>query len=122
MSLVARKYPSQLHYLQILTCSRIGAFGISFILPIIVYLMTFLCNDMYGCPVPSVLSPKTLTLEKLKEETGWPGFDGLVNLEVIGWVLGYYLLSLVLNRVLPGQEVVGTELVSGGRLNYKFNS
>src|SRR5690349_5247481 len=112
MSLVARKCPCQLYYLQVLTCYRLGAFGISFGLPIIVYLMTFLCNDIYGCPVPSVLNPKTLTLEKLKVETGWPGFDGLVNLEVTGWVLGYYFLSLVLNRVLPGQVVAGTELVS----------
>lgn len=84
--------------------------------------MTFLCNDIYGCPVPSALSPKTLTLEKLKEETGWPGFAGLASFRVTGWVLSWYLLSLVLWRVLPGQVLEGTELASGGKLKYKFNS
>jgi delta14-sterol reductase len=84
--------------------------------------MTFVCNDIYGCPIPSALSPKTLTLEKIKTEIGWTGCENLVSLEVMGWVLGYYFLSLVLHRVLPGEVVEGTELVSGGRLKYKFNS
>jgi Delta14-sterol reductase len=84
--------------------------------------MTFVCNDIYGCPIPSALSPKTLTLEKIKTETGWPGVEGLISLEATGWVLGYYFLSLVLHRVLPGEVSEGTELVSGGRLKYKFNS
>ena len=37
------------------------------------------------------------------------------------WSLGYYFLSLALYRFLPGQEVEGTELRSGGRLMYRFN-
>ena len=32
------------------------------------------------------------------------------------------MLSLVLQRVLPGEEIEGTELVSGGKLKYKFNT
>ena len=36
-------------------------------------------------------------------------------------MLSYYLTSLVLQRILPGQEVEGVELRSGGRLKYKFN-
>ena len=70
-----------------------------------------------------MLHPKALTIEKLKQEVGWPpnGFLGLVNLEVIGWVLVYYLLSLLLQAVLPGTEIEGVELSSGGRLKYKFN-
>jgi len=28
----------------------------------------------------------------------------------------------VLHKVLPGEEVEGTELASGGKLKYKFNS
>jgi Delta14-sterol reductase len=39
----------------------------------------------------------------------------------MGWTLAYYLLNLVLFRVLPAQDVEGTELASGGRLKYKFN-
>lgn len=29
---------------------------------------------------------------------------------------------MVLHRVLPGEEVEGVELASGGKLKYKFNS
>jgi delta14-sterol reductase len=101
---------------------RIGAFGVSFGLPILTYIMTFLCNDIAGCPVPSALTPSTLTLEALKEETGWPGISGLASWKVTGWVLAYYFLSLVLHRILPGEVVEGVELSSGGRLKYKFNS
>lgn len=107
-----------------LILDRLGAFGISFGLPIVCYLTTFLCNDTSGCPVPSVLSPSTLTLETLKQEVGWPaeGIWGLASWDVSVKVLGYYLLSLILHRVLPGQEVEGTKLASGGKLKYKFNS
>jgi delta14-sterol reductase len=86
--------------------------------------MTFLCNDISGCPVPSALSPSTLTIEKLKQDVGWPadGIWGLASWDVSAKVLGYYLLSMILQRVLPGEDATGTELVSGGRLKYKFNS
>ncbi|ELR10071.1 erg24, C-14 sterol reductase [Pseudogymnoascus destructans] len=99
-----------------------GAFAISFLLPIVVYITNFVCNDIYGCPIPSVLDPKTLTWDKIKTETGWPGWNGIVSFEATGWVLAYYFLSLVLHRFLPGQIVEGTELAIGGRLKYKFNT
>ena len=103
---------------------RLGAFGISFGLPLVTYLLTFLCNDIAGCPVPSVLLPSSLTLDKLKEETGWPadGIFGLFSFKVTAAVLGYYFFSLILYRVLPGEEAEGCELASGGKLKYKFNS
>lgn len=102
----------------------IGALGVSFGLPIIVYLASFLCNDVSGCPVPSALSPSTLTLEKLKRDVNWPaeGIWGLFDTKVTRWVLGYYFLSLALQAALPGDTVEGVELASGGRLRYKFNS
>lgn len=73
--------------------------------------------------MPSALHPKSLTLGKLKEETGWPpdGILGLASFKVTAWVLGYYLSSLVLLAVLPGVESEGVELKSGGKLKYKFN-
>lgn len=113
------------HFLDIwLIIPRLGAFAISFGLPIVCYLATFLCNESSGCPVPSVLSPSTLDFDRLKQEVGWPpnGVWGLSSLDVTTKVLGYYLLSLVLHRVLPGEEVEGVELASGGKIKYKFNS
>ncbi len=103
---------------------RLGAFGVSFGLPLLVYLFTFVCNDISGCPIPSALSPLTLKLDALKREAGWPadGVLGLGSWKVTGAVLGYYLFSLVLYRVLPGVEVEGVQLASGGKLKYKFNS
>ena len=102
---------------------RLGAFGISAGLPVVCYAMTFLCNDISGCPAPALLHPSKLTLHELKKQTGWPedGLLGLVNLEATAWLLGYYLLLFVLQIVLPGQKVEGVELRTGGRLKYKFN-
>lgn len=104
--------------------SSLGAFGISFLLPVLVYVFTFACNDVSGCPAPSLLSPKTLSLEQLKAEVGWPedGFKGLVSWKASGAMLGYFLLNLALYRVLPAIETEGTVLSSGGRLKYRFNS
>jgi delta14-sterol reductase len=108
----------------LLIIARLGAFAISFGLPIACYAATLLCNDISGCPVPSLLSPSTLTIEALKQDVGWPadGIWGLASWDVSAKVLGYYLLSLILHRVLPGEEVEGTVLASGGKLKYKFNS
>lgn len=85
------------------------------------YLATFLCNDISGCPVPSVLHPSSLNLESLKQDVGWPGVTGLASLEATAWLLAYYLLSLALQVVLPAQEVEGVELSTGGKLKYQFN-
>ncbi|MCJ1244143.1 erg24, C-14 sterol reductase [Trapelia coarctata] len=100
----------------------LGAFATSFGLPLVCYLASFLCNDIFGCPVPSALHPSTLTLEKLKQETGWPGILGLASFKVTGWVCAYYFFSLFLQAVLPGVESEGVVLSSGGRLKYKFNA
>ncbi|MCJ1432081.1 erg24, C-14 sterol reductase [Xylographa pallens] len=100
----------------------VGAFATSFGLPLVCYLASFLCNDIAGCPVPSVLHPSSLSLERLKQETGWPGITGLGSFKVTGYVLAYYFLSLVLQTVLPGVERDGLRLASGGRLKYKFNA
>ncbi len=88
------------------------------------YAATFLCNDISGCPVPSALSPSNLTIKQLKEDVGWPadGIYGLASWDASAKVLGYYLLSLILHRVLPGEEKEGVELSTGGKLKYKFNS
>ncbi|PHH83267.1 hypothetical protein CDD82_2687 [Ophiocordyceps australis] len=102
----------------------IGAFGISFGLPILVYVFAFACNNVSGCPPPSLLSPRTLSLDQLKREVGWPqdGLSGLASFKATAALVGYYLLNLILYRILPAHEVQGTVLASGGRLNYRFNT
>lgn len=104
--------------------TSIGAFGISFGLPILVYIFAFGCNDISGCPIPSLLNPNTATLEQLKAEIGWPadGVRGLFNWESLAAYIGYVLINAILYRILPAVEVEGTLLKSGGRLTYRFNT
>lgn len=85
--------------------------------------MSFLCNDISGCPIPSALHPSKLSLATLKQEAGWPkdGILGLGSMKVTVAVLAYYGLSLLLHTVLPGEETEGVRLSSGGTLKYKFN-
>jgi len=100
---------------------RLGAAAISFGLPLGCYLLAFLCNDVSGCPAPSILHPSTLTLGKLKKDVGWQGFSTLVNTKAAVATIGYYTFSLILYALLPAQKVEGVELSSGGRLKYRFN-
>ncbi|KAI9883585.1 MAG: hypothetical protein M1823_004638 [Watsoniomyces obsoletus] len=102
----------------------LSVFAMTVALPLVCYAITFFCNDVSGCPVPSLLHPSTLSWNQLKQETGWPegGLSSLIDLRVVGAVLGYYALSLLMQVGLAGQEVEGVELRSGGRLKYKFNA
>lgn len=104
-------------------------------LPILCYTFAFVCNDVSGCPAPSLLTPrKTFTaptlstksgwehgLETLKKEVGWPGWMGLISLEAVVGTVVWYGGSLVLWALLPAYEVEGVELSSGGRLKYRMN-
>ncbi|KAF2121279.1 sterol C-14 reductase-like protein [Lophiotrema nucula] len=99
-----------------------GAAIISFGLPVVCYAMAFLCNDISGCPPPSLLHPTTFDLEQLKMEVGWKGWSGLLNTKAVLGVFGYYLLSLVLYAFLPAEEASSTPLRTGGRLKYRFNA
>ena len=113
----------------------IGAAILSLGLPIVCYAFAFLCNDVSGCPAPSLLSPSKLFtapmlsaksgwqhgLDTLKQEAGWPGLTGLINVESVLGTFGWYGLSLTLWALLPAYEVEGTELRSGGRLKYRMN-
>lgn len=116
-------FPPSIKLSQADICNRLGAFGIMFGLPILIYIFTFVCNDISGCPAPSLLNPSTLSLEQLKREVGWPeqGVTALYDTNVTLWTLSYYAFSLFLQVFLPGQEADGVVLACGGRLKYKFN-
>ena len=90
----------------------------------LVYIFTFACNDISGCPAPSLLNFKSLSIEQLKAEVGWPedGIYGLASWKASAGMAAYYLFNMILYRVLPATEVEGTVLASGGRLKYRFNS
>ncbi|KAH9989303.1 ERG4/ERG24 ergosterol biosynthesis protein [Xylariaceae sp. FL0662B] len=102
----------------------LGAAGITFGLPLLCYLFTFACNDVSGCPAPSLLSPKTLSADQLKAEVAWPehGIWGLASWRATGCTLAYYLFNAILYRLLPATETEGTRLSSGGRLKYRCNA
>ncbi|KAL6241458.1 erg24, C-14 sterol reductase [Rhinocladiella similis] len=101
-----------------------GAAFIVFVLPLLTYATVFFCNDVSGCPAPGLLSPSTLTLEKIKSQTPWPegGLLGLFDAGVFAWTLSFYGISLLLHFILPGREVEGVVLNNGGRHHYKFNA
>jgi delta14-sterol reductase len=87
----------------------------------LVYVFTFLCNDISGCPAPSLLHPTSLDWDQLKREVGWTGVSGLLNWQAFLGTLGYYFLSLTLYAFLPAEEVNGVQLTTGGKLKYRFN-
>lgn len=101
-----------------------GAFLITFGLPVLVYASAFLCNDVSGCPAPSLLHPSKLTWNRLKTQIPWSdnGIWGVHSWEVTGWVSAYYFLSLALQLLLPGEHVEGQLLSCHGRHMYKFNA
>ena len=98
----------------------LGAVGMTVGLPILCYLFAFACNDISGCPAPSLLTGH-VNLEAIKQDIGWPGFEGLFSLEATAWVLAYYLLLVVLFVAIPAPEVEGVEMRTGGKLTYKLN-
>lgn len=103
----------------------LGAAGIVFGLPVLMNLFFFACNDVSGCPAPALLDPRGLTWEKLRAQIPWPddGLRGFASWRATGALLAYYLLSLVLYRVLPAHELYGTKLRESGKpLKYRFNA
>ncbi|PYH74114.1 uncharacterized protein BO88DRAFT_439673 [Aspergillus vadensis CBS 113365] len=103
----------------------LGATAITIGLPLLLTFFAFGCNDVSGCPVPSLLSPRTFTWEKWAAETGWPegGIWALFDWKVTVAVLAYYVFVLLLWRLLPAQRVHGTKLVHHGRpLEYRMNA
>ncbi|KAF2675068.1 putative C-14 sterol reductase [Microthyrium microscopicum] len=102
-----------------------GAAAIVFGLPLLLNFFFFTCNDITGCPAPALLEPSTLTWDRLKAQIPWPqnGIWGFASWKATGWLFAYYLLSLVLYRVLPAHEVLGPKLRESGKpLKYRFNA
>ncbi|KAL7791505.1 putative ERG4/ERG24 ergosterol biosynthesis protein [Trichoderma ceciliae] len=103
----------------------LGTGALVFGLPVLLYFFYFTFNDITGCPAPALLEPRSLSLAELRSQVPWPedGIRGFASWRASGWMIIYYLLSLVLYRVLPGQVLYGIKLRESGRpLKYKLNA
>lgn len=88
-----------------------GALAISIGLPVLVNLLYITCNDK-GCPCSWTSSAPYI--EELKEQ---PLISWIVTKAYLAW----FFALVVLDRVIPGKVVQGTELRNGTKLTYKFN-
>jgi hypothetical protein len=79
-------------------------------LPVVVAGLVFACNPV-GC----------LRLWPSLEVPGFPPGTHLYEHEAMLAVLGWFLLILLLHKLLPGQTLQGVKLPSSGRLSYKLN-
>ena len=84
----------------------IGAAGIVFTLPLVVLGLYRLCNK-----------DTCLTF------TSWgnfnlPSFNNLISFESVMICIGWIAFHIILERILPGEQVSGTALPDGSRLSY----
>ncbi|KAF7181916.1 hypothetical protein CNMCM7691_001304 [Aspergillus felis] len=103
----------------------LGAAAITFGLPLLLYIFAFACNDVAGCPVPSLLHIHSLSWEKVKADTGLliASMANFFSWEVTFVTFAYYIWGLLLWRILPAKQVYGTKLMHHGRpLSYRFNA
>eukprot|EP01041_Mallomonas_annulata_P005642 gene5642-11382_t len=91
----------------------IGSFFIVFGLPLVLYALYFLCNSEYCLANPFSLSiQKTLT--NIKSSLYF-------SKDAAFMYLGWMLFHIILERVLPGDVVEGTELPDGSHKKLKYN-
>ncbi|RAL16217.1 ERG4/ERG24 ergosterol biosynthesis protein [Aspergillus homomorphus CBS 101889] len=103
----------------------LGAAAITFGLPVLLYAFAFACNDVSGCPVPTLLQPRDLTWEKLKADAGLlnVSLSSFLSWKVTSVTVAYYVFGLFIWKILPAKEVHGTKLVHHDRsLLYRFNA
>ncbi|CAN3364175.1 delta(14)-sterol reductase Erg24p [Diutina catenulata] len=95
-----------------------GALAITLGLPAVIELFELICNENY------VAQGVTLDFAKIAEQMpkGWSGFCE-VAFDPTCWkvYLAWFFGLAVLDLVLPGQHLQGTELRDGTRLWYKIN-
>lgn len=93
-----------------------GTTVVTFLTPLIAYLLFFGCNSSFGCP--------SLDLEtyKLGFKNQWPSINGkLWDWKAAGVYAGWYAFTVLCWNVLPGEQVEGTVLRDGQRKKYNMN-
>ena len=93
-----------------------GTTVVTFLTPLIAYLLFFGCNSSTGCP----------SLEPAVYVTGfknnWPSINGkLWDWKAAAVYAGWYAFTVVCWNVLPGEQVEGTVLRDGRRKKYNMN-
>lgn len=93
-----------------------GALAISLGLPFLFNVFAYACNS-HGCPVSyTSLQPY---LDMLNPSH--PNYIVPISWAATYAYLAWFGALVILDRVLPGEKVMGTKLRDGNRLEYKFN-
>jgi delta14-sterol reductase len=93
-----------------------GTTVVTFLTPLMAYLLFFGCNPTTGCP--------SLSLETYKVgfQNGWPAINGkLWDWGAAGVYAGWYAFTVICWNILPGEQVEGTLLRDGKRKKYNLN-
>lgn len=94
----------------------VGTTGITFITPIIAYLLYYGCNEISGCPALDA------TTWARAASDNWPSIAGKWwDWKAAGVYLGWYLYTVACWAILPGEKLEGSLLRDGTRKVYKFN-
>jgi hypothetical protein len=93
-----------------------GTTVVTFLTPLMAYLLFFGCNPTTGClSLP-------LDTYKVGFQNGWPAINGkLWDWGAAGVYAGWYAFTVICWNILPGEQVEGTVLRNGKRKMYNFN-
>jgi len=93
----------------------LGAFGVSTVAPLMLYVLHLGCSDLSGgCPPPLLSLPSTLRSER------W--WNAVWDWNAFFVYLGWYAYCLLCWRLIPGDWVEGTLLRNGQKKLYKMNA
>lgn len=93
-----------------------GTTVVTFLTPLMTYLLFFGCNSRTGCPSLDV------DTYKMGFENGWPSINGkLWDWGAAGVYAAWYAFTVICWNVLPGEQVEGTVMRDGKRKMYNLN-
>ncbi|TFY76728.1 hypothetical protein EWM64_g7286 [Hericium alpestre] len=97
----------------------IGAFAVTFGVPVMTYALYFGCNENSGgCPPPLSTIPDSASAALSNPE--W--WKGLWDPYAVKLYFGWYAFCVAAWAILPGDWVEGSQLRNGGHQKYKINA
>ncbi|THH20554.1 hypothetical protein EW146_g838 [Bondarzewia mesenterica] len=98
----------------------LGAFAVSFGVPVLTYALYFSCNEASGgCPPTPLSSLLPLVQQALSDPEWW---KGLWDAQAAVMYLGWYAFCVLAWAILPGDWVQGSQLRNGKYQHYKINA